>query len=110
MLGADEWTMPACICEARPNGKIRYECTNGTGGGFHLTGEFLELEPYSRIVHLERMHLPDHAPDNQIETRFDPDGGGTLMTMRMSLPDAETRTRMLSTGMGESYVRSESIL
>src|SRR5260221_13198819 len=29
MLGLDGWTMPVCICEARPNGKIRYEWTNG---------------------------------------------------------------------------------
>ena len=112
MLGPDGWTMPVCICEARPNGKIRYEWTNGSGGGFHLTGEFLELEPFRRIVHVERMHLPAPTPDNHVETRFDPDGTGTLMTMRMTLPDAQTRSRMLATGMEHgmeaSYVRLES--
>jgi uncharacterized protein YndB with AHSA1/START domain len=114
LLGPEGWTMPVCISEARPNGKIRYEWTNGRGGGFYLTGEYLELEPYSRIVHVERMYLPEPTPDNHIETRFDPDGEGTLMTMRMTLPDAETRTRMLATGMEAgmemSYVRLESIL
>ena len=50
--------MPVCISEARPGGKISYEWTNPTGGGFYLTGEYLELEPYSRIVHVERMHSP----------------------------------------------------
>ena len=112
MLGPDGWTMPVCICEARPNGKIRYEWTNGSGGGFHLTGEFLELEPFRRIVHVERMHLPAPTPDNHVETTFDPDGTGTLMTMRMALPDAQTRSRMLATGMEHgmeaSYVRLES--
>ena len=49
-------------------GKFRYEWTNGKGDGFHITGEYLELEPYSRIVHVERMHLPDPTPDNHIET------------------------------------------
>ena len=34
MLGPEGWTMPDCINEARPNGKIRYELTNGKGGGF----------------------------------------------------------------------------
>ena len=67
-------------------------------GGFYLTGEYLELEPYSRIVHVERMHLPDPTPDNHVETRFDPDGAGTLMTMRMTLAgcrneDAHARDR-----------------
>ena len=66
--------MPVCISEARPGGKIRYEWTDGKGGGFYLTGEYLELVPFSRIVHVERMHLPDPTPDNHVETRFEPDG------------------------------------
>ena len=114
MLGPDGWAMPVCINDARPNGKIRYEWKNGEGDGFYLTGEFLELEPYKRIVHVERMHLPDPTPDNHVETRFDPDGTGTLMTMRMTLPDAQTRQRMLATGMEHgmeaSYVRLENLI
>ena len=111
LLGPDGWTMPVCVCEAKPKGKIRYEWANGKGSGFYLTGEFLELDPYRRIVHVERMHLPDATPDNHVETTFNPDGTGTLMTMRMTLPDAETRARMLSSGMEHgmeaSYARLE---
>jgi uncharacterized protein YndB with AHSA1/START domain len=99
LLGPDGWTMPVCINEARPGGKFRYEWTNGKGGGFYITGEFIDLQPYGKIVHIERMHLPDPTPDNHIETRFDPDGTGTLMTMRMTLPDEKTRAAMLATGM-----------
>jgi uncharacterized protein YndB with AHSA1/START domain len=114
LLGPEGWTMPVCISDARPNGKLRYEWVNGKGGGFHLTGEYLELEPYSRIVHVERMHLPDPTPENRVETRFDPDGDGTLMTVRMTLPDAETRARMLASGMERgmeaSYVRLEGMI
>ena len=98
-LGPEGWTMPVCISEAKPGGAIHYEWANGKGGAFHLTGEYLELEPYRRIVHVERMFLPDRTPDNQVETRFDPDGDGTLMTIRMTLPDAKTRVCMLGTGM-----------
>lgn len=29
------------------------------------------LEPDARIVHVERMFLPDPTPDNHIETRFE---------------------------------------
>jgi len=114
LLGPDGWTMPVCVNEARPGGKIRYEWSDGKGGGFHLTGEYLELEPFSRIVHVERMHLPDPTPDNHVETRFERDGAGTLMTMRMTLPDAETRAAMLATGMEHgmeaSYVRLETFI
>ena len=114
MLGPDGWTMPVCVCEARPGGKIRYEWADGKGGGFYLTGEFVELVPFSRIVHVERMHLPDPCPDNHVETRFEPDGSGTLMTMRMTLPDAQTRAAMLASGMEHgmeaSYVRLEAMI
>jgi uncharacterized protein YndB with AHSA1/START domain len=113
LLGPPGWTMPVCISEAKPGGKIRYEWADGKGGGFHLTGEYLELTPFSRIVHVERMHLPDPTPDNHVETNFTPDGSGTLMTMRMTLPDAATRSAMLETGMADgmeaSYARLDSM-
>ena len=106
--------MPVCVCEARPGGKIRYEWADGKSGGFYLTGEFVELVPFSRIVHVERMHLPDPCPDNHVETRFEPDGSGTLMTMQMTLPDAQMRAAMLASGMEHgmeaSYVRLEAMV
>ncbi len=114
MLGPDGWTMPVCIVDARPGGKFRYEWSNGNGGAFHMTGECLEIEPFRRIVHVERMHLPDPTPDNHVETTFEPDGTGTLMTIRMTLPDANTRAQMLATGMEHgmeaSYARLETMI
>ena len=114
LLGPEGWKMPVCISEARPGGKIRYEWTNGKGGAFHLTGEYLELQPNRKIVHVERMHLPDPTPDNRVETTFDADGEGTLMTIRMTLPDAQTRAAMLATGMETgmeaSYQRLENMI
>lgn len=112
LLGPEGWSMPVCISEARPGGRIRYEWTKGDSG-FHITGEYLELEPFSRIVHVERMFLPDPTPDNHVETRFEPDGAGTLMTIRMTLPDAATRKQMLASnmeyGMEMSYVRLDNL-
>jgi uncharacterized protein YndB with AHSA1/START domain len=114
LLGPDGWTMPVCINEPRPGGRIRYEWADGNGNGFYLTGEYVEVEPFRRIVHIERMHLPDPTPDNHVETTFEPDGTGTLMTMRMTLPDAATREAMLATGMEHgmeaSYVRLETMI
>lgn len=114
LLGPEGWTMPVCINEARPGGRIRCEWTDGKGGDFYLTGEYIAVEPYSRTVHVERMHLPDPTPDNHVETLFQPDGDGTLLTLRMTLPDAETRAAMLATGMEEgmeaSYARMEEMM
>jgi len=114
MLGPDGWTMPVCICDARPGGKMRYEWASSDQPGFFLTGEFLELTPYRRIVHVERIHLPDPTPDNHVETTFEANGSGTLMTMRMTLPNAATRAAMLATGMEggmeTSFARLETLI
>ena len=99
MLGPPGWTMPVCISEPYVGGKIRMEWSDGNGRGFYLTGENLEMEPYKRLVHVERMHLPDPTPDNHVETLFEPEGSGTLLIMRMTLPNAEVRQSMLATGM-----------
>jgi uncharacterized protein YndB with AHSA1/START domain len=113
-LGPAGWTMPVCINEAWPGGKIRWEWANAKGGGFYLTGEYVELLPFSRIVHVERMHLPDPTPDNYVVNQLVADGDGTLMTMRMTLPDEATRAQMLSTGMEKgmeaSYVRLDALV
>ena len=115
LLGPEGWVMPVCINEARVGGIFRYEWTKADGSmGFHITGEILEVEPGRRIVHVERMHLPDPTPDNRVETRFEKDAAGTLMTMRMTLPDAQTRAMMLATGMERgmeaSYARLEGLI
>ena len=113
MLGPEGWSMPVCLSDARVGGSMRYEWSNGKGHSFHLTGEFVALEPYRRIEHVERMFLPGATPDNHVETRFEPSGDDTLMTMRMALPDAATRTAMLETGMEHGmeagYVRLEQM-
>jgi hypothetical protein len=59
------------------------------------------------------MFLPDPTPDNHVETTFESVAGGTLMTVRMTLPNAEVREMMLQTGMDQgmeaSYVRLERL-
>lgn len=114
LLGPEGWTMPVCISDARPGGQIRYEWKHPKKPGFHITGEFLELVPPSKIVQVQRMFLPDPTPDNHIETTFEPDGTGTLMTMRMTLPDTNARAVMLKSGMEfgmeMSFVRLDNML
>lgn len=104
--------MVSCDCDARPGGTFRYEWTHATRGRFHIAGEFIELVPSSKIVHVERMFLPDPTPENRVETRFETRGTGTLMTITMTLPDEKTRAAMLATGMEQgmeaSYARFES--
>jgi len=59
------------------------------------------------------MHMPEPTPDWRGVTTFGAGGSGTLMTMRMSLPNAETRKAMLASGMDRvmeaSYARLERL-
>ena len=114
LLGPDGWTMPVCINEARPGGRVHYEWSNGKGRSFSQTGEYLEVEPYRRVVCVTRMHLPDPTPECRTETTFAADGDGTLMTLRMTVPDAQTRAAMVATGMASgmetSYARLEDMI
>ena len=95
------WTMPVAESDPRPGGVFRFRWDDGQGGGFRIEGEFLEIDPDRRILHVERMYLPDPTPDNRVETRFSPVDGGTALHMTMTLPDAATRAAMLQTGMTE---------
>ncbi len=110
-LGPDGWTMPVCICEPRPDGRLRHEWAKD-GRGFYISGEFIALSPVSRIEHVERMHLPDPTPDNHVVTEFIPHNGGTRMAM--TLPDSATRQAMLASGMADGmeigYQRQESMM
>ena len=111
MYGWEGWSLARCDYDARPGGTMLFRWEPGAdaeGEAFEMTGEILEIEPPRRIVHVERMHLGETTPDNRIETTFEPDGDGTLMTMRMSLPSSEMREQMLATGMADGMEASLS--
>lgn len=109
MTGYEGWTLSRC--DMNPDGSFRYDWSGPDAAHFHLTGAFLEREPPHRILHVERMFLPDPTPDNRVETLFKDDGqGGTLMVMTMTLPDAATREAMLATGMADGMEYSYASL
>jgi uncharacterized protein YndB with AHSA1/START domain len=114
LLGPDGWSMPECHSDARPGGTFRFVWQNNTSGqSFHATGEYLIVEAPHRILHVERMFLPDPTPENTVETTFTPEGTGTRMIMTMSVADATTMEAMVATGMTDgmetSYVRLETL-
>ena len=58
LLGPEGWTMPVCVSEAQPGRSIRYEWTNGKGGGFHLTGR----SPGTSALQPDRARPADAPP------------------------------------------------
>lgn len=113
MLGPPDWTMPVCVMEPTPGGRIHYEWEKQDGHRFGITGEVHEIDPGARIVHTERMQLDGKTVEYRVETRFEADGEGTLLTMRLMMPDAATRQVMLDTGMEHgmeaSYARIDPL-
>lgn len=105
--------MPTCRSDSRPGGSFRFDWWDGKDTRFHATGEYLEVTP-QRIVHIEGMFLPDPTPDTHVETLLTPDGTGTVLTVTMTLPNAEDRDAALASGMTEglddSYTRLETLL
>ena len=70
VLGPEGWTMPVCISEADQAERSATSGRTARARGFYLTGEYLELDATSRLVHVERMHMPDPTPDNHVVTTF----------------------------------------
>lgn len=108
------WTMPVCETDSREGGAFRFEFDGGEEGAFTTTGEYITLTPSSLIVHVERMHMPDPTPDSHVRTTFEASGKGTLLTLKMSLPDAESRQGMLDMGAADgmefSYAKLDEIM
>ena len=113
MGGMEGWDMTHCESDARAGGVLRYGWAGPDGMSFEITGEYEVVKPYSEIRHVERMHVPEATPDNRCHTTFEAKEGGTLLTVRMQLPDEESLKAMLDTGMEQgmedSYGRIDGL-
>jgi uncharacterized protein YndB with AHSA1/START domain len=114
MLGPDGWTMPVCEVAAAVGDTFRYEWEAiESGERFGFTGELLECVPPYRSVTTERLIGTD-GPTTVNEMTLTSVAGGTLLSIVITYPDAETRDAILGTGMTGgmemSYARLESEL
>ena len=114
MLGPDGWTMPVCEVATTVGEKYRYEwepVDSGAGQRFGFEGELLESAPPYRAVTTERMIGMD-GEGTLNELTLTPVPEGTLLSVVITFPDAETRDTVLATGMTDgmetSYARLES--
>lgn len=112
LLGPDGWTMPVCEVARNVGDSFRQEWVDANGeNGFGFTGELLESHPPVRAVTTERMIGTD-GPTTTNELTLTPlEGGGTLLSLLITYPDAHTREMILGTGMTDgmetSYARLE---
>lgn len=112
MLGPDGWHMPVCEVATTVGGRYRYEWerVDGGDGRFGFEGELLESAPPYRAVTTERMiGMPGEGTRNELT--LTPLPAGTLLTVVVTFPDADTCEAVLATGMVDgmeaSYARLE---
>ena len=91
--------MPVCENDPRVGGNLHFVWQEPDGSGFTIRGVYEVVDAPHRTVHVETMFLPDPMPENRIETRFEPEGTGTRLTLIMSLPDEAAATALMASGM-----------
>lgn len=111
-LGPEGWVMPVCELATEIGGRNRFEWEQEDGQNrFGFTGELLEREAPYREVTTEGIIDAD-GPSTINELTLTPVEGGTLLSLVITYPDAETRDQILGTGMvygmEDSYARLES--
>jgi uncharacterized protein YndB with AHSA1/START domain len=112
LLGPEGWTMPVCEVATAIGETYRYEWerSDGAQDRFGFEGELLESVPPHRAVTTERMiGVPGEGALNELT--LTPVAQGTLLSLVIAYPDAQTRDMVLGTGMTggmeTSYARLE---
>ncbi|HTN99578.1 MAG TPA: SRPBCC domain-containing protein, partial [Microthrixaceae bacterium] len=113
LTGPDGWVMSGCTISTEVGGEFRYEWSPAEGAegeSFGFGGELVAVDPPHRAVTTERM-MGIEGPETLNEMTLTPVEGGTLLSIVITYPDAETRDMILATGMIDgmeaSYARLE---
>ena len=102
-------TMPVCEVDLRVGGKYRYVWSLSDGGEMGLYGEFLEIDPPSRIVQTENFDEPYFeamGSGTVITLTLEERDGKTLMTETIACKSREARDGIIATGMESGVVHS----
>ena len=108
MLGPEGWTMPVCEVDLRPGGEWHYVWRHASGSEMEMRGEFREITPPARLVHIESWGGDwEDTVNTLILTE---DGDRTTLTTRVLYPSRKARDAARETGMEEGWARSYELL
>jgi uncharacterized protein YndB with AHSA1/START domain len=120
-LSTPDWPMELCEVDLRGGGTYRYRWRSPTGESFGFSGEFLEVEPPSRLVSTEAYDsapsmtadVPD-GPPAIVTLTLEEANGRTTLTLLMRYPSREVREAVLASGMtgglGTTLTQLEDLL
>ncbi|WP_346960372.1 SRPBCC domain-containing protein [uncultured Arthrobacter sp.] len=109
--GPHGFTIPAADLNLTVGGRYRFRMTPPDGEPFHLSGEFLEIDPPWRLVYTFRWEEP--APDDR-ETVADLSllsaGDGTRLMLSQGPFLTEERLALHRNGWTESFEKLQAVL
>lgn len=109
--GPHGFTTPVAELEGRVGGRYRFRMQPPEGEAFHLSGEFLEFDPPSRLAYTFRWEEPD--PDDRetvVMLSLDAVGDGTEVSLRQGEFATEARLALHRDGWTDSFAKLRDFL
>ena len=85
--------------DVRPGGKWRSDGVGADGKSFYVEGEYLEVDPPSRLVLTQVYERLAHIGEAVVTADFEESQGKTRLTLRQLFPSKEALEGALASGM-----------
>lgn len=109
--GPSGFTTPEIELDLTVGGGYRFGMQPPSGDLFHLAGEFLEIDPPSRLVYTFRWEEPD--PDDQetvVRLSLDAVGEATEVSLSQGEFATEARLMLHRSGWTDSFVKLRQVI
>ena len=109
--GPRGFTIPAVELDLRVGGRFRFTMQPPGGDPFHLSGEFVEIDPPSRLAYTFRWDEP--TPDDRetvVALALDAAGGASALALRQGDFATEERRELHRGGWTESLDKLAALL
>ncbi|WP_427133486.1 SRPBCC family protein [Pseudarthrobacter sp. S9] len=109
--GPRGYIIPAAEVNLTEGGRYRFRMTPPDGEPFHLSGEFLEIDPPWRLVYTFRWEEP--APDDRetvVDLSLGSTGKGTRVVLSQGPFLTEERLALHRNGWTESFEKLQAVL
>jgi uncharacterized protein YndB with AHSA1/START domain len=105
------FTTPEIVLDLRVGGRYRFTMQPPDGDPFHLSGEFIRVEPPSCLAYTFRWDEP--APDDRqtvVELLLEDLGGGTVLSVRQGEFATDERLALHRSGWTDSLDKLSAFL
>ena len=111
-FGPHGWSLVVCDVDLKVGGEFRYVLSGPNGSEMGMSGEYRELAPPDRTVHVER--FDDYPGEGLVTTVLVENDGKTTLTATILSESQEIRDAVIASGMehgaAESYDRMADLL